>query len=123
MVDFDRPAFLLLIPAAILLPWLGARYSLALEEATGGSLCALRMVLLILLSLALAGPWWLTKAADAAVVLLRDVSASIGPDAEKGQFVEIMAAHPNRLQRLSSRVSLLSPRLSEPAPRGNRGLH
>ena len=97
MIDFDRPAFLLLIPAAILLPWLGGRYSLAHWRKRQAVLCPLlRMVILILLCLALAGPRWLTKTTDAAVVLLRDVSASIGPDAEKNQFAEIMAAHPTR---------------------------
>ncbi len=97
MVDFDRPAFLLLIVAAILLPWLGGRYSLAHWGKRQAALCTLlRMVILTLLCLALAGPRWLTKTTDAAVVLLRDFSASIGPAAEKNQFAELMTAHPAR---------------------------
>ena len=85
MVDFDRPALLLLIPAAILLQWIGTRNSLARWPTRQKVSCALlRAVILTLLALALAGPRWLTRTTEPAVVLLRDVSASIGVETQTG---------------------------------------
>ena len=87
MFDFDRPAFLLLFPAAILLPWIGGRHSLARWPARQAMLCTvLRTLILVLLCLALAGPRWLTKTTEAAVVLLRDVSASIETQTDSKQL-------------------------------------
>ncbi|HEY5770584.1 MAG TPA: VWA domain-containing protein [Terrimicrobium sp.] len=94
MFDFDRPFFLLLIPAALLLPWLGGRYSLARWPALQAAICtSLRSLILTLLCLALAGPRWLTRTNEVAVVLLRDVSASIESAAESKRIVETMAAN------------------------------
>ena len=94
MFDFDRPVFLLLIPAAILLPWFGGRHSLARWPARQVALCTLlRSLILTLLCLALAGPRWLTKTTEAAVVLLRDVSASIETQTESKHVVETLAAN------------------------------
>ena len=101
MVDFDRPALLLLIPAAILLQWIGTRNSLARWPTRQKVSCALlRAVILTLLALALAGPRWLTRTTEPAVVLLRDVSASIGAEAQTGNdelATALAADHPNRV--------------------------
>jgi Ca-activated chloride channel family protein len=92
MVDFDRSAFLLLIPAAILLPWVGSRHSLARWGSRQATVCILlRTLILLMLCLALAGPRWLTKTTEAAVVLLRDVSASIEPEAGSKQSADKLA--------------------------------
>ncbi len=105
MVDFDRPAFLLLIPAAILLQWIGGRKSLTRWPTRQRALCVLlRTTILTLLGLALAGPRWLTRTSDPAVVLLRDVSASIGREAQADneQFAETFAAgNPNRVAEVT----------------------
>ena len=93
MFDFDRPAFLFLIPAAILLQWFAGRRSLARWPPRQAILCnLLRALILVLLCLALAGPRWLTKTSEAAVVLLRDVSASIEAQAGSPHFAEALAA-------------------------------
>ena len=93
MLDFDRPAFLLLIPAAVLFSWLGGRRSLARWGARQAAFCTLlRALILFLLCLALAGPRWLTKTTEAAVVLLRDVSASIETQVESKRFAETLSA-------------------------------
>ena len=93
MLDFDRPAFLLLIPAAVLFSWLGGRRSLARWGRRQAALCTvLRTLILFLLCLALAGPRWLTKTTEAAVVLLRDVSASIETQVESKRFAETLSA-------------------------------
>ncbi|HEY5743471.1 MAG TPA: vWA domain-containing protein, partial [Terrimicrobiaceae bacterium] len=95
MVDFDRPAFLLVIAAALLIQWIGERNSLAQWSGHQRVLCSLvRALLLVLLGLALAGPRWLTKSTEPAVVLLRDVSASIKPEiqAETKDFAKTFAA-------------------------------
>jgi uncharacterized membrane protein len=105
MVDFDRPGLLLLIPAALLLQWIGARKSLTRWTAQQKVSCALlRAVILLLLGLALAGPRWLTRTTEPAVVLLRDVSASIGGEAKAAneQFAETFAAsNPNRVAEVT----------------------
>jgi Ca-activated chloride channel homolog len=93
MLDFDRPAFLLLIPAAVLFCWLGGRRSLARWGARQVALCTLlRALILFLLCLALAGPRWLTGTTEAAVVLLRDVSASIETQLESKRLAESLSA-------------------------------
>ena len=93
MFDFDRPVFLLLIPAAILLPWFGGWHSLARWSAQQATMCTLlRSLILMLLCLALAGPRWLTRTTEVAVVLLRDVSASIENQTESEHIVETLAA-------------------------------
>ena len=93
MLDFDRPAFLLLIPAAVLFSWLGGRRSLARWGARQAAFCTLlRALILLLLCLALAGPRWLTKTTEAAVVLLRDVSASVETQVESKRFAETLSA-------------------------------
>jgi Ca-activated chloride channel family protein len=105
MVDFDRPAFLLLIPAAILAQWLGTRNSLTRWPNRQKAWCALLRVLICsLLALALAGPRWLTKTTDPAVVLLRDVSASIGGDMQSqnaATAAAFAASHPNRVAEVA----------------------
>jgi Ca-activated chloride channel family protein len=123
MLDFDRPAFLLLIPAAVLLPWLGGRHSLARWGPRQVALCTvLRALILSLLCLALAGPRWLTKTTDAAIVLLRDVSASIDTQAEGKRFAETLSAnHPERVAEVVFAreplvVKAFGRRSREPAP-------
>ncbi len=105
MVDFDRPAFLLLIPAAILAQWLGTRNSLTRWPNRQKAWCALlRLLICSLLALALAGPRWLTKTTDPAVVLLRDVSASIGGDMQSqnaATAATFAASHPNRVAEVA----------------------
>ena len=108
MFDFDRPAFLFLIPAAILLQWLAGRGSLARWPARQVVLCnLLRALILVLLCLALAGPRWLTKTTEAAVVLLRDVSASIEAQARSRHFAETLAA--NNPERVAEVVFAREP--------------
>jgi len=110
MFDFERPAFLLLIPAAILLQWFGGRNSLARWAARKEALCTLlRALILALLGLALAGPRWLTKTTEPAVVLLRDVSASIKSETqtENKQFAEAFAA--NNPERVAEVVFAREP--------------
>ncbi|HEY5706468.1 MAG TPA: VWA domain-containing protein [Terrimicrobiaceae bacterium] len=93
MFDFDRSAFLLLLPAAILLPWIGGRRSLACWPARQAMFCTLlRALILVLLCLALAGPRWLTKTSEAAVVLLRDISASIEAPSDSQRVAASLAA-------------------------------
>jgi Ca-activated chloride channel family protein len=105
MVDFDRPAFLLLIPAAVLLQWIGGRSSLTRWPVRQKVLCVLlRATILSLVGLSLAGPRWLTKTTDPAVVLLRDVSASIGRETqiETEQLAETFAvSDPDRVAEVS----------------------
>jgi Ca-activated chloride channel homolog len=105
MVDFDRPGFLLLIPAAILLQWAGARNSLTRWPARQKVWCAvLRAIVFSLLALALAGPRWLTETAEPAVVLLRDVSASIGRETQtqNAQFAATFAtSYPDRVAEVA----------------------
>ena len=105
MVDFDRPGFLLLIPAAILVQWLGTRNSLTRWPNRQKAWCGLlRAIIFSLLALALAGPRWLAKTTDPAVVLLRDVSASIGRDRQT-QNAETAAtfagSHPERVAEVA----------------------
>ena len=105
MVDFDRPGFLLLIPAAILVQWLGTRNSLTRWPSRQKAWCGLlRAIIFSLVALALAGPRWLTKTTDPAVVLLRDVSASIGRDRQT-QNAETAAtfagSHPERVAEVA----------------------
>jgi len=108
MFDFDRPAFLVLIPAAILLPWFGGRHSLARWPARQAALCTLlRTLILVLLCLALAGPRWLTKTTEAAVVLLRDVSASIETQTDSKHFSDTLAA--NNSERVAEVVFAREP--------------
>jgi Ca-activated chloride channel homolog len=99
MLDFDRPAFLLLIPAAVLLVWLGGRHSIARWGTRQFALCTLlRALILSLLCLALAGPRWLSKTTETAIVVVRDVSASIETQAESKRLAETLAAnHPERV--------------------------
>ncbi|HEY5777379.1 MAG TPA: VWA domain-containing protein [Terrimicrobiaceae bacterium] len=105
MVDFDRPAFLLLIPAAIFLQWFGGRNSLTQWLGPQRTLCKLlRGTIFLLLGLALAGPRWLTTTTDPAVVLLRDVSASIPVETqtENQQFAEkFFASNPDRVAEVT----------------------
>jgi hypothetical protein len=108
MFDFDRPAFLVLIPAAILLPWFGGRHSLARWLARQAALCTLlRTLILVLLCLALAGPRWLTKTTEAAVVLLRDVSASIETQTASKHLSDTLAA--NNSERVAEVVFAREP--------------
>jgi Ca-activated chloride channel homolog len=108
MFDFDRPAFLLLLPAAILLPWVGGWHSLARWPARQAALCTvLRTLILAFLCLALAGPRWLTKTSEAAVVLLRDVSASIETQTDSKHFTDALAA--NNSERVAEVVFAREP--------------
>src|SRR5262245_22122108 len=105
MVDFDRPGFLLLIPAAILVQWLGTRNSLTRWPNRQKVWCALlRASIFLLLALALTGPRWLTKTTEPAVVVLRDVSASIGRQMQ-AQYAEmaakVAASHPERVAEVT----------------------
>ena len=115
MVDFDRPGFLLLIPAAILFPGWGRAFAGALAGAAEGAGARCYVRSFFRSCLALAGPRWLTKTTDAAVVLLRDVSASIGPRLQKTRRSPRRWPRPPRnvLQRSSLLASLLSSRPSE----------
>lgn len=81
-LGFDRPAFLLLVPAALALVWWGARKSLAHWTPRQALLCmAVRSLVLALIGCAVAGPRWLSSTSEVAVVFLRDVSASVPPEA------------------------------------------
>lgn len=93
MIDFDRPVFLLLIPAAILLTWLGHRGSLTRWPIPQSRVAlALRILILVLVSLALAGPRWLTETRDPAVVFLKDVSGSIAAEAREAADTFVTSA-------------------------------
>ncbi|CAN5675754.1 VWA domain-containing protein [soil metagenome] len=84
MIDFERPGFLLLIPVAIFLLWLGQRRSLT--RWTRGQWIAsvgLRCAILTLVCVAVAGPRWLTQTTETAVVYLWDVSGSISKEASE----------------------------------------
>lgn len=78
MVDFERPLFLLLIPAAFILTWLGQRHSLTRwTESQRRISIGLRAIILTLVALALASPRWLTETREPMVIFLRDNSGSI----------------------------------------------
>ena len=89
MFDFDRPFFLLLIPAALLFPWLGGRYSLARWSARKPR-CARACALLILtlLCLALAGPRLLTKTNEPPWFSFVTFRRAWNPAAESKRFAE-----------------------------------
>lgn len=90
MLDFERPLFLLAIPAAAVLLWLAGRGSLARWTRRQSAVCwSSRLILLVLLGAAAAGPRWMSGTREAGVVFLRDVSASIGDqaDREAGRFL------------------------------------
>ncbi len=83
-MDFDRPGFLFLIPAAVVLLWLGRRHSLALWPRRQELAClALRAVVAVAVALALAGPRAVSETRDVSVVFLNDVSASIPAEARE----------------------------------------
>ncbi len=99
MFDFDRPAFLFLLPAAVLVSVFGGRHSLAQWSARQAAVCTgLRLLILALLCIASAGPRFLTKTTEPAVVLLRDVSASVGAGAPSDRFAEAVSGiNPERV--------------------------
>lgn len=80
-MDFDRPYFLLLfLPAVWAVVW-GWKKSLTRWTSRQATAClAVRILILALVCLAVAGPRWITETREAAVVFLRDDSASIGPE-------------------------------------------
>ncbi len=83
MIDFERPGFLLLIPVAFFLLWLGQRRSLARWTSRQWTAAlGLRCAILALVCTAVAGPRWLTETTETAVIYLRDVSGSISKEAE-----------------------------------------
>lgn len=78
MMDFDRPGFLYLIPAAVVLLGLGGRHSLARWPRGQALVClAVRGAIAVVVALALAGPRVVSETRDVSVVFLNDVSASI----------------------------------------------
>lgn len=84
MIDFDRPAFLFLVPIALFLVWLGQRGSLTRwTAAQSRTALGLRAVILVLAAMALAGPRWLTETREPAVIFLSDVSGSISAEARE----------------------------------------
>lgn len=87
-MDFDRPYFLLLLlPAVAGVVW-SWKHSLTRWTAGQAGVClAVRLVLLLLVALALAGPRWVTETREVAVVFLRDDSASMGGVREGGEWV------------------------------------
>ena len=81
MWDFERPIFLLLLPVVLIFLLLARRGSLAQWSPRQSAVCLiLRFLIAALVCLALAGPRWLTETRETAVVLLRDISASISPE-------------------------------------------
>jgi uncharacterized membrane protein len=94
MIGFDRPEFLLLVPAVALV-WGMRRFSLARWDARQALVCTgLRSVLVLLVILALAGPRLAGTSSDPAVVFLRDRSASIPAVAEEAAAAWLTAARP-----------------------------
>ena len=79
MIDFDRPGFLLLITPALWFAWTALRGSLAgwTKRQTLGCFF-LRGAILVLVALALSGPRFRSETRDPAVVIVADVSASVG---------------------------------------------
>lgn len=83
-VDFERPYLLWLIPLALGLVWLLQRGTLASWTSRQRVLAlAVRCAVVILIILALAGPAFRGVTHDAAVVFLRDVSASVDDAGQK----------------------------------------
>ncbi len=77
-MDFERPYLLFLIPLALALVWFLQRNSLAAwTKAQKAIAMSVRCAVLVLIILALAGPAFRGVTHDAAVVFLRDVSASV----------------------------------------------
>jgi Ca-activated chloride channel homolog len=84
MIELAHPWFLTLVPAAAVAMWLGQRRSLAEMTPLQRRVCAaVRIVLLLLLALALAGLRLLLPSREVAVVFAVDDSASISPAARK----------------------------------------
>lgn len=81
-IDWDRPGFLFLIPFALLFIFLASRRSLVTWSRRQWISCqGLRIAVVILIGLALAGPRLLHSSTQAAVIFLRDVSDSISSEA------------------------------------------
>ena len=127
MIDFDRPAFLLLIPAAIFLTWLGGRGSLA-RWSIGQSRAAwaVRILILMLVGMALAGPRWLTETNEPSIVFLRDVSGSIPAEAREAA-TSFMAAvtekEPSRVSEIVFASQPSVPRQDREIPEDATDLH
>ena len=94
-MDFERPYLLCLIPLALVLVWFLQRNSLAAWKKPQKALAtSARCVVLVLIILALAGPAFRGVTRDAAVVFLRDVSASVDETGQKAASAFIgQAAH------------------------------
>ena len=89
-MDFDRPYFLLLILPAVWGIVLGWRNSLTRWTTRQAVVClVVRILLATLVCLAVAGPRWMTETREAAVVFLRDDSASIAPEAARAAREEV----------------------------------
>ncbi|PTX96850.1 hypothetical protein DB345_06615 [Spartobacteria bacterium LR76] len=97
-VDFERPYLLFLIPLALALVWFLQRNSLAAWTKPQKALAtSVRCTILALIIVALAGPAYRGATQDAAVVFLRDVSASVDEAGRKAAsaFIEQAAReHP-----------------------------
>jgi len=115
MMDFDRPLLLLLFPPAALLLWWGWRKSIAQWTARQSALClVVRTAIAAALCLALAGPRWITQTNETAVVILRDVSASVSPEArEQGKVFAAGAAH-GKQNRVAEVVFARAPVTNRP---------
>lgn len=84
MIELAHPWFLALVPAAALALWLGQRRSLAeMSRAQRRTCTALRLLILLLLTLALAGLRALIPSREVAVLFALDDSASISVPAQK----------------------------------------
>lgn len=81
-MDWDRPGFLFLLPVALIFVFLAARRSLVLWPRRQWIFSqTLRIFIMTLIVLALAGPRLLHSTSKVAVIFLRDVSDSISPEA------------------------------------------
>lgn len=95
MIDFERPAFLFLIPVAVLFVWLGWRQSLTRwAPVQTRTALGLRIFILVLIIAALAGPRWLTETKNPAVIFLSDISGSISPEAREAARNFVAKARP-----------------------------
>ncbi|MFZ4680924.1 MAG: glutamine amidotransferase [Terrimicrobiaceae bacterium] len=115
MWDFDRPVFLVLFPVALAIILLARRRSLTHWTARQAALClGLRALIAALLCLALAGPRRVTETTEPAVVFLRDVSASLSPEAMSAGESFTARAMPKEDKRAAEVLFAREPVISKP---------